>query len=72
MSVVSTSLLWFAEPDNSFIQFAIIFSFISIVANELIFVFYNSLLQSVSTEKTMGKVSGWSWGLGFLVEWLLC
>ena len=64
MSVVSTSL-WFAEPDNSFIQFAIIFSFISIVANELIFVFYNSLLQSVSTEKTMGKVSGWSWGLGF-------
>ena len=65
MSVVSTSLLWFAEPDNSFIQFAVIFSFISIVANELIFVFYNSLLQSVSTEKTMGKVSGWSWGLGF-------
>ena len=45
--------------------FPIIFSFFSIVANELMFVFYNALLPSVATKENMGRVSGWAWGVGY-------
>ena len=47
IGVVANILLWKAEPNNSFIWFALIFSFFSILANELMFVFYNALLLSL-------------------------
>ena len=34
-------------------------------------IFYNSFLPDVSTPRTVGKVSGWGWGLGYLGG-LLC
>ena len=38
IGVVANILLWRVEPNNSFIWFALIFSFFSILANELMFV----------------------------------
>jgi UMF1 family MFS transporter len=65
IGVVATVLLWNAKPMPSFFWIAIIFSFFSIVANELMFVFYNALLPSVATKENMGRVSGWAWGVGY-------
>ncbi len=65
IGILSTILLWKIEPDNSFIALALILSFCSIAANELMFVFYNSLLPSVAPKKMIGRVSGWSWGVGY-------
>jgi UMF1 family MFS transporter len=58
-------LLWQAKPTPDFLWIAIIFSFFTIVASELMFVFYNALLSSVATEENMGRISGWSWGVGY-------
>ena len=65
VGIISTILLWKIEPNNSFITLALILSFFSIAANELMFVFYNSLLPSVAPKAMIGRVSGWSWGVGY-------
>ena len=73
--IISTFLLWNVKPDNSFLWIAIIFSFISILGNELMFVFYNSLLPSVASKENIGKVSGWSWGVGYfgaIIALIIC
>lgn len=73
--IVSTFLLWNVKPDKSFLWFAIIFSFLSILGNELMFVFYNALLPSVASKENIGKVSGWSWGVGYfgaIIALVLC
>ena len=63
--VVSTILLWNVQPFQSFVILALVLSFFSICANELMFVFYNSLLPSVASKEMIGRVSGWSWGVGY-------
>ena len=65
LGIIATIFLWSAEPLPSFFWIAIILSFFSIVANELMFVFYNALLPSVATKENMGRVSGWAWGVGY-------
>ena len=65
IGVVANILLWRVEPNNSFIWFALIFSFLSILANELLFVFYNALLPSVASKKNMGRISGIGWAVGY-------
>ena len=44
---------------------------IATAAFESSLIFYNSFLPDVSTPKTIGKISGWGWGLGYLGG-LLC
>ncbi len=44
---------------------------IATAAFESSLIFYNSFLPDVSTPETIGKVSGWGWGLGYLGG-LLC
>ncbi len=65
IGVFCTVMLWKAEPSNSFLWLALSFSFFSILANELMFVFYNALLPSVATKENMGRTSGWSFGVGY-------
>jgi len=62
----STSLLWFAKPGNDFLILAVVFSCISILCMELIFVLYNSLLSMASKKNTYGQISGLSWSAGYL------
>ena len=65
IGALSTGTLWIIYPDKSFMLEALIISFCSIVAMELTFVFYNSLLTSVALPHQIGKVSGISWGFGY-------
>ncbi len=65
VGVVANIVLWRVEPNNSFIWFALIFSFFSILANELMFVFYNALLPSVASKNNMGRISGIGWAIGY-------
>ncbi len=44
---------------------------VGLVAFEMGYVFYNSFLPEVSTPETVGRVSGWGWGVGY-VGGLLC
>ena len=64
ITVVFTGLLYFVGPGDisKGIWFFVIANFGFNCAN----VFYNALLPEVTSRSSMGKVSGWGWGIGYL------
>ncbi|MDA0240191.1 MAG: MFS transporter [Proteobacteria bacterium] len=65
IAVVTTALLWFIEPDPSFVIWALILIAIGNFAFEMAFVFYNAMLPDLVSEDRFGRLSGWAWGLGY-------
>jgi len=65
-TIVPTALLWFAEPNQAYIAYALILVVIASVAFGLSDVFYNSMLPAVAPPGMLGRVSGWAWGMGYL------
>ena len=61
---IFTALLYF--PEKGQVYFALILVVISNIAFEMGTVFCNSYLKDLSTNKNVGKVSGFAWGLGFI------
>lgn len=66
IGVISGSALWFIKPDPSYASMAILLSAINIIMLELAFVFYNALLPGISNKENVGRISGFSWGLGYI------
>ncbi|MDE0331988.1 MAG: MFS transporter [Nitrospinae bacterium] len=62
--VLTTALLGNVTAGMIFAGMALFI--IATAAFESSLIFYNSFLPDVSTPKTIGKVSGWGWGLGYL------
>lgn len=58
--------LFFVHADPSYFWFGAIAVAIASVASEIAGVSYNAMLADVSTRKTVGRVSGLGWGLGYL------
>ena len=69
LCVLATALLGNVTAGMIFTGMALFI--IATAAFESSLIFYNSFLPDVSTPKTLGKVSGWGWGLGYLGG-LLC
>ena len=67
--VLATALL--ANVTTGMIFAGMALFIIATAAFESSLIFYNSFLPDVSTPKTVGKISGWGWGLGY-VGGLLC
>jgi len=65
MAVVSSALLWFAEPANEFILWALVFAGIGNFAFESGMVFYNAMLPDIAKKERLGRISGWAWGTGY-------
>jgi UMF1 family MFS transporter len=69
MSVIgggSVAALWVILPDPSYATLALLLSAISIIAMETAFVFYNALLPGITRRDMIGRVSGFSWGAGYI------
>ncbi len=66
ITVALTALLWYAEPDPSFIVYALILVAISSITFELSGVFYNAMLPAIAPKPYLGRISGWGWGLGYI------
>jgi UMF1 family MFS transporter len=74
ISALSTSLLWFVVPiselttdaQNWMIVTTLVLSYFAIIANDGVYTFYNALLPSVTTKDSLGRVSGWAFGIGYL------
>ena len=74
ISAVSTSLLWFVVPttelttdgQNLMIILTLVLSYFAIITNDGVYTFYNALLPSVTTKESLGRVSGWAFGIGYL------
>jgi UMF1 family MFS transporter len=65
LSIISTSLLWFAEPSNEFVTYALVLAFLGTVGAELSLIFYNAMLPDLAPPDKIGRWSGWGWSLGF-------
>ena len=63
--VSATALLWYAEPRPEDVPWALTFAVIATVGFEMGMLFYNAMLPDVAKPSTMGRVSGWAWGLGY-------
>lgn len=58
--------LWFVEEDPAFFVFGAIMIALGSVLSEIAGVNYNAIMVSVATPRTVGKVSGLGWGLGYV------
>ncbi len=63
--VIGSALLWFAEPDPSSLWLALSLGFISTVAAEMVYIFYNAMLPDLVPPSKIGRWSGWGWGMGY-------
>jgi UMF1 family MFS transporter len=62
--VAGTTALFWVEPGQ--VMAALVLVVIANIAFEFATVFYNAFLPDVSTERNIGAVSGWGWGLGYI------
>ncbi|MFD2024678.1 MFS transporter [Promicromonospora aerolata] len=58
--------LWFVEADPAYFVFGAIVIGLGSVLSEIAGVNYNAMMVSVATPRTVGKVSGLGWGLGYM------
>lgn len=64
--VVVTALMFFVVGQPSYFLFGVALVAIGTVFYEIATVNYNAMLVQVSTPKTVGRVSGFGWGAGYL------
>jgi len=64
--VVCMALMFFVQAAPSFFVLGVALVAIASVFAEIANVSYNAMLVQVSTPKTVGKVSGLGWGLGYI------
>jgi len=58
--------LFFVQADPSYFWLGAAFLALGAVVSEIAGVNYNAMLHQVSTRRTIGKVSGLGWGLGYI------
>jgi UMF1 family MFS transporter len=63
-TIVATALLYFTSPGR--VAAAIVLYVVATAGFEAGYVFYNAFLPEVSTPRTIGRISGWGWGIGFV------
>lgn len=64
--VVMTALMFFVAGEPSYFLLGVTLVAIGTVFYEIATVNYNAMLVQVSTPKTVGRVSGFGWGAGYL------
>ena len=66
ITIVATAFLWETRPDPADALWALAFFVIANTAFEIGNVFYNAMLPGLVSKERIGRLSGWSWGLGYL------
>ena len=63
--VIISALSFFVEPRPEFFVFGLILYGAGSIVQETAFINYYAMLSSVSTPKTIGRISGYAWGFGY-------
>jgi UMF1 family MFS transporter len=63
--VAVTALMFFVEPSPSYLWLGLLLLAVGTVFFEFASVNYNAMLVSVSTPRSIGKVSGFGWSMGY-------
>lgn len=58
--------LWFVKPEHQFLLLGAGLIAAASVVQDIAGVFYNGMLLQISTPRTIGRISGTAWGLGYL------
>lgn len=64
--VLMLALMIFVREDTAYLWFGLTLLAVGTVFYELASVNYNAMLSQISTPRTVGKVSGFGWGMGYL------
>jgi UMF1 family MFS transporter len=64
--ILATASLWFVRPDPGSVTFALIAFTVGGLGFELALVFYNAMLPELAPSNSVGRISGWGWGIGYL------
>lgn len=64
--VVCMALLFFVKPGHGFLWLGLVLIALGNVIFETGSVVYNTMVTEVSTPKTVGRVSGFGWGMGYV------
>lgn len=65
LCIISSALLWYTRPISSDVSWALSWTVLGIIGFEIGMVFYNSMLSDLAPKNYLGRISGWSWGLGY-------
>ncbi|QJB55595.1 MFS transporter [Pseudodesulfovibrio sp. zrk46] len=65
LCILCTGLLWFVQPDPSFVWLALLLAGLGTIGSEYAMIFYNAMLPDLADDKSIGRWSGWGWGLGY-------
>ncbi len=63
-TIVVTAMMFTVDAGE--VVWAMTLFIVGTIGFEAGYVFYNAFLFEVSTRKTIGRVSGWAWGIGFV------
>ena len=64
--IVITASAFFIEPKPEYFLFGLVLYGIGSVIQESAFINYYAMLKGVTTEKNIGRISGYAWGLGYI------
>jgi UMF1 family MFS transporter len=64
LTVSACALLYLVEPGD--VLLGMLLCIFGTLGFESSYIFYNAFLPEVSTPRTIGRISGWSWGAGFI------
>ncbi len=64
--VAASAALWWGTPGAGSTALVLTAAFVGVVAFEMGIVFYNAMLPGLAPPSHMGRLSGWSWGLGYV------
>ena len=65
LCIVTTACLWFIKPEVACVWPALLIVGIGTIGSEYAMIFYNAMLPDLATSKSVGRWSGWGWGLGY-------
>ncbi|AYY13971.1 MFS transporter [Actinobacteria bacterium YIM 96077] len=63
--IVCMAALFFVRPDPSYLLLGLALIALASIFSEFAGVNYNAMLMQVSTRETIGRVSGFGWGMGY-------
>ncbi|WP_182354370.1 MFS transporter [Flaviflexus huanghaiensis] len=66
ITIAATAALAFVRPDESYLWLGLLLLAVGNVAFDTGSVVYNAMLSDISTPKTIGRISGLGWGLGYV------
>lgn len=66
ITIIATGCLAFVRPDEAYLWLGLLLLAAGNITFETGSVVYNAMISDIATEKTVGKISGLGWGLGYV------